>query len=52
MCSVYCSCFFVFCVKTMRLLNVEAEQLFYELGGAEADLSLRHCLHLNVNICM
>ena len=34
----------------MRPLNVEqAVQLFIELEGAQADLSLRHCLHLNVN---
>ena len=33
-----------------RLLNVEqAVQIFNELDGAEGDLSLRHCLHLNVN---
>ena len=34
------------------LLNVEAVQLFFELEGAEGDLSLRHCLHLNVNSSM
>ena len=33
-----------------RQLNVEqAVQLFIELEGAEGGLSLRHCLHLNVN---
>ena len=33
-----------------RQLNVEqAVQLFIELEGAEGDLSLRHCLHLNVD---
>ena len=33
-----------------RLLNVEqAVQLFIELEGAQGALSLRHCLHLNVN---
>ena len=31
-------------------LNVgQAVQLFIELEGAEGALSLRHCLHLNVN---
>ena len=27
----------------------QAVQLFIELEGAEGDLDLRHCLHLNVN---
>ena len=45
--SVWWGRFFVLWVKTMRrLLTVEQA---VQLEGAEAALSLRHCLHLNEN---
>ena len=46
----------VLCVKTLRqLLNVEQAVQLFELGEAEGDLRLRHCLYFNVtsvcNLC-